>query len=198
MKKLIFLAALVLLMPACAKEPVNMNNGGSSIVAFGDSITSGAGVTKEAAYPALLAKETRMPVINLGVSGNTMMMGANRKAEIAQYKPYMVLILFGGNDAMRGRPMRETQESLEAIIDYAQGLGAVAVVVDTGGNFKMSPYSKMQKKVAEEKRAVFVPAVYKGIFTDRSYKADAIHPNENGHKVIAQRILKIIKPYLKY
>jgi acyl-CoA thioesterase-1 len=198
MKKLLFLAAVILFMPACAREPLNIGGNGGAIVAFGDSITSGTGVAPQAAYPALLESQTHMPVINLGVSGNTMLMGANRMRDIARYNPYMVLILFGGNDAMKSRPLAETEESLRAIIDYTQGLGAIAVVVDTGGNFKMTRYSKMQKKVAEEKRAVFVPAIYKGIFTDRNYKADPIHPNENGHKVIAERIYKVIKPYLKY
>ncbi|MCL1973176.1 MAG: GDSL-type esterase/lipase family protein [Endomicrobia bacterium] len=197
MKKLIFLIALAALCCCDSKQHITGGGSGVNIVAFGNSITAGYGVDAPLSFPALLQNMSGRPVINLGVSGDTARMGADRKEEISRHNPFMVLIEFGGNDAMRSRPLSETKAALEEIVDYAQSLGAIAVVVDTGGNIKMSPYTKMMTQIAKEKHAVFVPAIMEGIFANANLKSDAIHPNAEGHKLIAERIFKIIEPYLK-
>ncbi|MDR0646382.1 MAG: GDSL-type esterase/lipase family protein [Elusimicrobiota bacterium] len=198
MAKLLFLfMPTVLFFTACEAKLLNINNNGTDIIAFGDSLSAGYGADKESSYPAALAAMINAPVINLGVSGDTARQGANRKSDILKYNPYMVLIEFGGNDAMRGRPFAETQNALEEIIDYVHKAGAIAVVVDTGGNFKMSPYGKMMKRLAKTKNALFIPKIMDGIFYNPALKSDAIHPNEKGYKIIAEKIYKRIKPYIK-
>ena len=198
MKKYLFLSAAFCLCAAgCGQAPLNAGNAGSVIIAFGDSLTAGNGAPPDAAYPAVLESMVKIPVINMGVSGDSACMGANRRQEMAKYKPYMVLIEFGGNDAMRGRPFGETQNALAELVEYVQKLGAVAVVVDTGGNFKMSPYTKMMKKLAKHKRALFVEAIMDGIFYNPQLKSDPIHPNAAGYRLIAEKIYKEIKPHLK-
>lgn len=195
MKKLILLVILAAL-GGCGAKPLNTGSGGFNIVAFGDSLTAGYGVSAEQSYPALLQEMARRPVINLGVSGDTARMGADRKEEISRYNPFMVLIQFGGNDAMRGRPLSETRAATEEIVDFVQSLGAIAVIVDTGGNFKMKPYTEMFKQIAKEKRAVFVPGIMEGIFYNPQLKSDAVHPNAKGYRLIAEKIFKKIKPYI--
>jgi lysophospholipase L1-like esterase len=197
MKRFLFLAFFCLCAAGCGQAPLNAGNAGEVIIAFGDSLTAGNGAPASQAYPQLLEAMVKMPVINMGVSGDTARAGANRKTAIAQYKPYMVLIEFGGNDFLRGRPFGETQTALAELIDYAQKFDAIAVVVDTGGNFKMSPYTKMMKKLAKEKRALFVEGIMDGIFYKPQLKSDAIHPNAEGYRLIADKIYKAIKPYIK-
>ena len=196
MKKLIFLIALFALC-GCGTKPLNAGNNGVNIAAFADSLTAGYGVDDTHSYPAVLQDMTGMAVINLGVSGNTARAGADRKEEIVQHNPFMVLIQFGGNDAMQTRPLDETKAALKEIVDYVQGLGAIAVIVDTGGNIKMSPYTKIMKQIAKEKQAVFITAIMKDVFFKPQLKSDAIHPNAEGYKLIAEKIYKTIKPYLK-
>jgi len=197
MRKFLIPLAVLLLLAGCGKPPLNADSRGRNIVAFGDSITAGYGVAEGEAYPAFLAKLTRRPVINLGVSGDTMRMGADRKSEISQHNPFIVLIEFGGNDAMKSRPLAETEKALAEIIDYVQRSGAIAVVIDTGGIFRMNAQSKMMKRMAKEKRALFVPAIMKGILNKSDLKVDTIHPNAKGHKIIADRIYEVIRPYTK-
>ena len=194
MRKFIFLPLILCL--GCSAKPLNMDNTGRTIVAFGDSLTYGTGAELQESFPALLGKMLNMPVINLGVPGDTARAGANRKEQISRHNPYMVLIEFGGNDAMRGRPFAETKAAIEEIIDYVQSLGAIAVVVDTGGNFKMSPYTKMMKQLAKDKKAFFVPAIMEGIFYKTHLKADSVHPNAAGYKLIAEKVYKKIKHLL--
>jgi lysophospholipase L1-like esterase len=198
MKKLLFLFTITaLFFTACGAKLLNVNNDGTDIIAFGDSLTAGYGADKGSSYPAVLSDIIKKPIINLGVSGDTARQGADRKSDILKYNPYMVIIEFGGNDAMRGRPFVETQKALEEIVDYVHKAGAIAVVVDTGGNFKMGPYSKMMKNLAKVKNALFVPEIMDGIFSAPALKSDAVHPNEKGYKIIAEKIYKKIKPYIK-
>ena len=82
------------------------------------------------------------------------------------------------------------------VADEVQAAGAVAVIVDTGGP-GMGEYTKAYQKLAKEKQAVFVPAILKGIFHDRRYKSDMIHPNADGYEKVAEKVYKEIKPYLK-
>jgi lysophospholipase L1-like esterase len=197
MKKFLFLITALPFFAGCGEEPLNAHNPGKDIVAFGDSLTAGYGAGEKENYPYYLSRLLGRDIVNLGVSGNTAADGAARKYEIARYNPYMVLIEFGGNDAILGRPLSQTKTALAEITDYAQKLGAVAVVVDTGGNFKMNPYTKIMKQLSKEKRAIFVPAIMKGIFYKPDLKSDAIHPNAKGYKLIAEKVHKKIKPYIK-
>lgn len=191
-----YLAFILLLISACSGKPSNMGNNGSDIIAFGDSLTYGYGAQKAESYPAVLGTIIGREVVNLGVSGDTAQDGLERLSELDDYNPYMVLIEFGANDYMRKRPFDQTKQALSDIVDYVQQRGAIAVIVDTGGP-GMGRYTDLMKDLAKEKKAVFVPGIMAGIFTDRSLKSDMIHPNAKGYEIVAKRIYKSIKPYIQ-
>jgi lysophospholipase L1-like esterase len=197
MKKLFIFILFLPLLCACTKKPLFHNSKAPDIVAFGDSLTYGLGVSRDNAYPAVLSQLAGREIVNLGVSGNTAQQGAMRMHDIGKSMPCMVLIEFGGNDLLQNRPMEETRKALEEIIDYVHGLNAMAVIVDTGGNYQMSRYTKMMKKLAKKKRALFIPGIMDGIFSDKSLKSDILHPNEKGYEIIANKVYEAIKPYLK-
>ncbi len=197
MKKLFIFILFLPLLCACSKKPLFHNSKAPDIVAFGDSLTYGLGVSRDNAYPAVLSQLAGREIVNLGVSGNTAQQGAMRMHDIGKSMPCMVLIEFGGNDLLQNRPMEETRKALEEIIDYVHGLNAMAVIVDTGGNYQMSRYTKMMKKLAKKKRALFIPGIMDGIFSDKSLKSDILHPNEKGYEIIANKVYEAIKPYLK-
>lgn len=172
-----------------------MNNNGTDIIAFGDSLTYGYGAAPEESYPSVLGELIGRDIINLGVNGNTAADGLARIETLADYNPSMVLIEFGANDYMRKRPFDQTQKALSDIVDYVQNAGAIAVLVDTGGP-GMGKYTDYMKDLSKQKRTLFVPAIMAGIFTDPSLKSDIIHPNAKGYKIVAQRVYKRIKNYL--
>ena len=197
MKKLLIFILFLPLLGACTKKPLFHNSKAPDIVAFGDSLTCGLGVSRDNAYPAVLSQLAGREIVNLGVSGNTAQQGAMRMHDIGKSMPCMVLIEFGGNDLLQNRPIEETRKALEEIIDYVHGLNAMAVIVDTGGNYQMSRYTKMMKKLAKKKRALFIPGIMDGIFSDKSLKSDILHPNEKGYEIIANKVYEALKPYLK-
>lgn len=195
MKKIIF-CAIVAALCGCGLNPLNADNGRVNIVAFGDSLTDGYGTTRETAFPAVLQELAGRPVINLGGGGDTARMGADRKEEIAKYDPFMVLIQFSGNDFLRKRPLSETRAATEEIVDYVQSLGAIAVIVDTGGFNEIKPYTKMLQEIAARKKAVFVPGMLDGIADKPDLMSDQIHPNAEGYRLVGEKIFQALKDFL--
>jgi lysophospholipase L1-like esterase len=43
---------------------------------------------------------------------------------------------------------------------------------------------------------LLIPRVLKGILSDRKLKSDSIHPNGAGYRLMAERILKQVRPLL--
>jgi lysophospholipase L1-like esterase len=118
MKKLLIFILFLPLLCACTKKPLFHNSKAPDIVAFGDSLTYGLGVSRDNAYPAVLSKLAGREIVNLGVSGNTAQQGAMRAHDIGKSMPCMVLIEFGGNDLLQNRPMEETRKALEKYALY--------------------------------------------------------------------------------
>ena len=200
MKKIAFLLLLVALVwhywPTSEITVKKTRNPQGNIVVYGDSLSYGKGAAPSESYPALLERSLGRTVINMGRNGETASNAVRRIQEAVEEKPCMVLIEFGGNDLMRSVPFEQTITAMEQMIDAVQAAGAVAVVVDTGGSALMGRYSKAYKKIAREKGAVFVPGILDGIFGKRSLMSDQIHPNAAGYQIIAEKVEKVIKPYL--
>jgi lysophospholipase L1-like esterase len=83
------------------KQIKNFPSKGTDIVAFGDSLIVGLGATEGNDFVSILSKKIGLNIINLGVSGNTTEDGLNRINELDQYDPKVVLLLLGGNDAIK-------------------------------------------------------------------------------------------------
>lgn len=173
----------------------NFPNNNQTIVAFGDSLTAGYGGNGHS-YPAYLSEMLGRSVVNLGLSGELAVHAPERLPDVLAQKPYMVLIEFGANDFMQQRSRQAAVSAVEQVVDAVQNAGAIAVIVDTGGP-GMDDYTKDYKKLAREKNALFVPGILNGIFNKRALKSDVVHPNAEGYKLVAQKVHKVIAPYVK-
>jgi acyl-CoA thioesterase-1 len=95
------------------------------IIAFGDSLTAGYGVSQAEAYPAqleaaLLDKGYDVVVINSGVSGETTRGNLERANFIRTQDPDIVILGIGGNDALRALPLEETEKNMRATVEILQ------------------------------------------------------------------------------
>lgn len=94
------------------------------IVALGDSLFAGYGLSRGEGYPekleaALRARGINARIANAGVSGDTSAAGLQRlKFTLDSQKaaPELVLISLGGNDVLRGLPPEQTRANLEAVL----------------------------------------------------------------------------------
>lgn len=189
----------ILSLSGCIKREItNINSKGKNIICFGDSLTYGYGAEGGGDYPAALSKMIGAPVLNKGISAETSQDALKRlKEDVLDNDPYLVIVEFGGNDFIKKLPVKETVKNTEEMIKQIQNAGAMVALVDVSSGLLMGEYSLRLKFLSIKYKTIFVNQVLKGIFNKPHLKSDFIHPNEAGYKLIAEKIYKQIKPYLK-
>ena len=117
--------SLTAVLAAAYSSGVSATDRPLRIVAFGDSLTSGKGLSKDKAYPALLEqtlKDNSLPfsVSNHGVSGDTTANALRRLPAALDEHPAIMIVALGANDGLRGVPVATVRTNLESIIEKAQ------------------------------------------------------------------------------
>ncbi len=202
MKKIIAILTMLIfawLLSFASKQSSQITNypsDGVSIVAFGDSLVEGVGATPGNDFPSVLGRLVGEPIINMGISGNTTKDGLMRVEEVNKENPKVVLVLFGGNDFLRKVPTEETFANLDGIISRLHNNGAVVVLLGVQGGIFSDQYDEHFKKLAKEKRTLYVPNVLRGILGRSPLMSDALHPNDAGYKKIAEKIYPFLQKAL--
>ncbi len=186
-------------LTGCSKPEIrNLNAQGANIICFGDSITFGYGANPQEDYPATLRKMVNLPVINAGVDGDTTFAALERlENDVLAKNPRLVIVEFCGNDFLKKIPQEDTVKNLAVIIERIQEKGAMVALVDISAGMFFWEYRVAFKKLAAEKRAIFIPVILNRIITNPAMKSDFFHPNARGYQVIANRIYRAIAAYIK-
>ena len=200
MKKYILILFLITLQFANAKN--------DTILFLGDSLTEGLGVTKEDAFPKLVETMIQtelkkdVTVINGGVSGSTTSDGLDRLKWYMKKKPSIVFLALGANDGLRGFDLKQSQENLEEIIKYAQEsnakvlLAGMLIPPNYGPKYSEN-FRKMYEQLKDKYKLKNMPFLLEGVAGDKELnQRDGIHPNEQGHKIIAKNVFEFIKEEL--
>lgn len=135
---------------------------------LGDSLSAEYGLARGAGWVALLEKRLQEEkierrVVNASVSGETTSGGRSRLAALlTQHKPAVVVIELGGNDALRGLPLKNTEENLSAMTDAAQKAGAKVLLVGMQvppnyGTDYANRFAGLFTTVAQAKKVAVVP-----------------------------------------
>lgn len=191
------LLALVLywlLRPAPLDNVANLDSRGTTIVAFGDSLTAGYGAGRGESYPERLSMKLGIPIENAGVSGDTTAGALDRlDREVLTRDPRIVIVGLGGNDFLRGAPIASAETNLRAIVRRIREAGAVTILLGFRFPSLTADWEGMYERVAEEEQCLFVPDVLDGILSDPALRSDAIHPNAAGYQVMAERVAGPLK-----
>jgi acyl-CoA thioesterase-1 len=178
------------------------------IVAFGDSLTAGLGVSPDDAYPGQLARWLReqglaYEVINAGVSGDTSAGGLRRVEWILKTQPRLVILELGANDGLRGQPLKKTYENLKGIIEGLQAKGVIVVLAGMRlplnyGDDYTEEFSNLYERLAKEYDVPFIPFFLEGVATHRHLnQRDGLHPNAEGYSIVVQNVWRTLQPILK-
>ena len=181
---------------ATRSAPLTYPTAGTNIVAFGDSLVFGVGTTKGNDFVSLLSARIGKPIINLGVSGNTVADGLARIDDVLAEDPHVVIVLLGGNDTLRRVPVEQTFADLAQIIERLQSAGAGVVLVGAPGGLYGARYDKEYAALAKTYGVAYVPNILRGLLGKQEYMADAIHPNNDGHRIMADRIEPALRDML--
>ncbi len=192
---------VVALLAACGETPKEAAlPAGSRVLALGDSLTAGAGVTPDQAWPALLAGLTGWEVVNGGVSGNKSADALARlPALLEEHQPALVLVTLGGNDMLRHVPEQETVANLKQMLAMVKESGAKAVLLATlepsvaGAVFQSLSPPEFYRQVADEYGAPLIEDAIPEVLSDPQLKGDPLHPNAGGHALLSEKIFGALK-----
>jgi acyl-CoA thioesterase-1 len=193
---------------ASAPSELAERGGEPVLVAFGDSLTAGLGVTAGEAYPALLQrkiKEAGYPyrVINAGVSGETTAGGLQRISWILKSRPDIVILELGANDGLRGLDVRQTEKNLSTIIERLQSKKVRVVLAGMKlppnyGKEYTEAFEKIYPALAGRYRLTLIPFFLDGVAAQSALnQTDGIHPTPEGYQIIVGRLWPFIEPLLK-
>ena len=184
-------------------------NSTKTILFYGDSLTAGLGLTTEEAFPALVEKKFKhqgkpCKVINAGLSGETSAGGLSRLEWVLRQPVDVFVLELGANDGLRGLPIEQTQKNLQAIIDKVKAKYPKAKIVIAGmmvppnmGPDYTSKFRKIFPELAKKNNATLIPFLLQDVAgNEKLNQADGIHPNVEGHKIVAENVFKIVKPLL--
>ena len=178
------------------------------IVAFGDSLTAGFGLTERESYPYLLQQQLTADgydyeVINAGVSGETSLGGLERVDWVLEQEGVEILILeLGANDLLRGLPVAKMKANLDRIIRKAKAKNVKVLLCGmlappTMGADYQRDYSSVFPDLATEHDLEYLPFLLENVALKRELnQADGIHPNAEGTKIMTENIYKELKPML--
>jgi len=197
----ILLLCLALLLGGCGEtEKFPLLPPGSVVLALGDSLTAGAGVTPEQAWPALLEQRTGWQVVNGGVNGDTTAQGLQRlPALLDEYHPVLVLVTLGGNDMLRHLPLNETEENLTKVIVKCKLENAGVVLLATpqpsiaGAVLRNLSAPDFYRQVAATQQVPLIEDAIADVLSDPLLKGDQVHPNAEGHAVLSGKILDALR-----
>ncbi len=186
----------VLLLSACNNtQPVFTKlSTNATILAFGDSLTYGTGATKADSYPAILSELSSRQVINAGIPGEISQDGLARLPSLLdEIQPELLILIHGGNDILRKHPLEKTAENLKQMILAAnhRNIRVIMLGVPKPGLFLMSS-AEIYQQVADEHQTPIDIETLPNILGSNQLKSDAIHPNRDGYRVMAENIYSLL------
>lgn len=200
MKSLIIVWVSILLA-ACGSErqytalPANAN-----VVILGDSLTYGSGAGKGEDYASILTGNTAWNVVNAGVPGNTSANGLDRLPDLlavhdaGEQKIDLLIIELGGNDFLKKVPTVETVSNLKVILKQAKAKGIQTILLaipefsPVGAAFGNLSDHPLYATLAKETDTPLVEDVFSEVLAKNSLKADPIHPNADGYRIVESKL----------
>lgn len=174
--------------------------GERTLLVFGDSLSAAYGLRADQGWVAQLQQRLASQgygyhVVNASITGETTSGGRGRiERALAQHRPSLVLLELGGNDALRGLPVRETQANLKVMIDASRRIGAkvlllgVRIPPNYGAAYSHS-IEAMYAALAAQAKVPLVPFILEGFALDPKFmQADGIHPNAAGQPKVLENV----------
>lgn len=176
--------ALCLLLPALGQAAA------PKILVLGDSLSAGYGIAVQRGWVALLQQKLRQEgypheVVNASISGDTTQGGLARlPAALQRHQPQYVLIELGGNDGLRGLPLKALRENLTRLVTLSRAAGAEPLLFEMRipSNYGAEYAQQFQETfstVARTHKLALVPFFLSAFAADpAAFQDDGIHPSE--------------------
>ena len=176
-----------------------------TVLIMGDSISAGFGIDKQQGWVALLDDKLKQQdpnygIINASISGETTSGGANRIGNLLeQYKPNLVIFELGGNDGLRGSPIKLIKQNLSYMIQQCQQLQADVLLLGMQippnyGQTYSQLFAQQYQELATKHEIAIVPFLLKEIAgVAGMMQADGIHPTQAAQTTMLNWVYQSLK-----
>lgn len=179
------------------------------ILFYGDSLTAGYGLSTDEAFPNQVEKKLKekgriVKVVNAGLSGETSAGGLSRLDWVLRQPIDIFILELGANDGLRGLPLDQTEINLQKIIDKVKIKNPKVKIVIAGmlvppnmGPDYTSKFKKVYPTLAKKNNTALIPFLLQDVGgIEKLNISDGIHPNAEGHKIVANTVIKVLEPML--
>jgi len=178
---------------------------------LGDSLSAEYGLKRGSGWVALLEQRLIQEgkparIINASISGETTSGGRSRlPALLVKHRPTHVIIELGANDALRGLPLKSTQDNLGQMTQAAQQAGARVLLVGMQmppnyGQDYSQRFGALYRTVARTRQTALVPFLLKGMVdipdSARLFQRDRLHPTEQAQPIMLDNVWPELKKLL--
>lgn len=183
-----------------------------TVLVLGDSLSAEYGLRRGTGWVGHMEKwladqGLASRVVNASVSGDTTSGGRSRlPALLAEHQPALVIVELGGNDALRGLPLKMTEDNLAWMARTARAAGARVLLLGMQmppnyGRDHAERFAGIYTRVAKAEKAALVPFFLRGVADGddptRLFQADRIHPNEAAQSIMAANVTPALPALLK-
>ena len=174
------------------------------VVFLGDSLSAGKGLAESEAFPAVVERllgdsGVTIEAVNAGVSGDTSAGGLARLDWVLGQSVDVLVVELGGNDALCGQSLDNTETNLRQIVQRGRDAGARVLLLgmDIPSNYGpdyTTAFADMYARIAEDEGAVLVSGFVREVGADSNLmQPDGLHPTAEGHRRLAETLV----PYLE-
>lgn len=184
---------------------MSANSGKPYVLAIGDSLTAGYGLTSGDAFPAQLQARLRRhhseaAVQNAGISGDTSAGALARLPRLLSSltaKPDLAIVELGANDVLRGIPLRLTRANLDAILAELARCGIPALIAAMPAPRFLGSFAAacdaVYADLAARHRVPVNPFYPPGVLGNAAFALpDRLHPNAAAISLIAEHMLPAV------
>ena len=200
--------ALAGLLAALTPVPIGAQAANAwRIAIIGDSLATGYGISREAAYPAVLEQLARsegwpVKVGVWGLSGNTTRDGIADARGAAAWAPHVAVVALGGNDALQGATAASVRINVERMLTELQPYSGYLLVAamrapPLRGEAYGERFHRAFRNAAGAYRAAWMPFLLDGVAgRPELNQPDGVHPNEAGAQIIGANLWAYVRDAL--
>jgi len=179
------------------------------ILVVGDSLSAGYGMDVTQGWVALMEQRLKSQgygyrVVNASVSGETSAGARARLPRLIElHHPAIVILEIGANDGLRGLPLAQTRDNLNALLELAATNKAQVLLVgmqippNYGAKYTDAFYALFADQ-AKSRRLAYVPFFLDGVALDlKLMQADGLHPTAAAQPRLLDNVWQALRPMLR-
>jgi len=179
-----------------------------TILVLGDSLSASYGIAQNAGWVSLLQqrldqRDYPYRVINASISGETTSGALSRAGRaLDAHRPSIVIIELGGNDGLRGLPLKQIRANLAALIEASLAHDAQVLLV----GMKLPPnygpaytekFHQIYIDLARQYNVPLLPFLLEDVAQQaRLMQSDGIHPRAEAQSVVLENVWSTLQPML--